>query len=116
MEEQPQPQPPSVDDLLPKQISPPKTPQGMKKFTVYRTHDSSGVSGAARTVAQGVLMATGDVVVQWFTPAPDGDIQTKKSMKAFLDIHVTPHPENKTIITWEDGTQDFYPENKTATE
>ncbi len=97
-----------IEDLLPGDIPEPKTPFGMRLFTMARTHDQSGVSGTG-PVVQGVLMATGEVVVQWNQPVPLGDIQIKRSMEAFLKIHVHEHPENKTIITWGDGTQDFYP-------
>jgi len=96
--------------LMPKPITKPdRAPEGMRKFTIARKNDQSGVSGTG-VIAQGVLFATGDVAIQWLTPPPDGDLQIKRSLKSFIEVHVHPHPENITIITWETGEQDIYPE------
>jgi hypothetical protein len=96
--------------LMPKPITrPDKAPEGMRKFTIARVNDQSGVSGTG-VIAQGVLFATGDIAIQWLTPPPDGDLQIKRSLKSFLDVHVHTHPENITIITWETGEQERYPE------
>lgn len=81
----------------------------MRRFTIARRYDKTGVSGTG-VVIQGVQFATGHVVIQWLTQ-PDGDIQTKDSLQKFLDIHVLSHPENGTILTWEDGVQQFFPED-----
>jgi len=97
-------------ELLPKPISPPKkAPEGMIKFTVYRLSDQSGVSGSG-IIAQGVKFATGDIAVQWLTPAPNGDLQIKRSLDDFLNVHVHPHPENITVLTFEDSEANIYPE------
>jgi hypothetical protein len=103
---------PNIEDLLPKQIdTEPSVPLGMSKFTVYRRGDESGVSGTGMVI-QGVLFADGKCVVQWLRNPDPGDVQVKTSFVKFLDVHVKSHPTNKTIITWEDGTQDFYPEEE----
>lgn len=95
--------------LMPKPIPPViRAPQGMDCFTIYRTNDQSGISGTG-IIAQGVRFATGHVAVQWLTPPPDGDLQTKDSLDKFLSVHVLPHPENETIITWANGRQEHYP-------
>lgn len=100
---------PDIQDLLPQSIEEISVPQGMSKFTVYRRSDESGVSGAG-LVIQGVLFADGKTVIQWLRSPDPGDVQIKSSWEKFLEIHVKSHPSNRTIITWEDGTQEFFPE------
>jgi len=79
-----------------------RAPQGMRTFTVYREYDVSGVSGTG-IVVEGVLFSTGVVVVHWLTPAPRGSIGVWDSLDQFLSIHVQPHPENRTVVQFEDG-------------
>jgi hypothetical protein len=98
---------PRVEDLIPKsEFEKPRAPLGMKKFTMYRPQDETGVSGTG-IVAQGVVFADGQACIQWVCPPAAGDTQTKR-WESFLDVHVRQHPKNFTIITWEDGTQDQY--------
>jgi hypothetical protein len=85
-----------------------KAVRGMRKFTVYRINDITGVSGTG-VVAEGVEFACKTIAIRWLTPPPDGDVQIKGSLDKFLEIHVHPHPENITIITFEDGEQRIYP-------
>lgn len=96
---------PELTDLLPKEISPQpiRAPEGMRNFTVYRTTDTSGVSGIG-IVAQGCLFANGAVAIQWLVGPDPGDVQTKDWDK-WLNVHVKAHPENGTIITFSDGEQ-----------
>ena len=94
-------------DLLPKSL-PKKAARGMRKFSMARVNDQSGVSGPD-VVAEGVIYACGKISVKWLTPLPDGDIQIKDSLEKFLGIHVHPHPDNITIITYEDGEYEIYP-------
>jgi hypothetical protein len=79
-----------------------RAPQGMRTFTVLREHDVSGVSGTG-VVVEGVLFSTGVVVVHWLTPAPRGSISVWDSLDQFLAIHVQPHPENRTVLQFDDG-------------
>jgi len=79
-----------------------RAPQGMRTFTVHREYDASGVSGTG-IVVEGVLFSTGVVVVHWLTPAPRGSIGVWDSLDQFLSIHVQPHPENRTIVRFDDG-------------
>jgi len=79
-----------------------RAPQGMRTFTVHREFDASGVSGTG-IVVEGVLFSTGVVVVHWLTPAPRGSIGVWDSLDQFLEIHVQPHPENRTIVQFDDG-------------
>lgn len=96
-----------IEGLEPKSL-PRRAPQGMVNFTVTRIHDQTGVSGTG-IVAEGVVFATGKVALHWLTPWPHGDVQIKDSLDSFLQIHVLPHPENITILTFSDGRQDIYP-------
>jgi hypothetical protein len=81
-----------------------RAPQGMRRFTMSRDFDVSGVSGTG-VVLEGVLFSTGVVVVHWLTPPPRGSISVWDSIEQFLDIHVRPHPSNKTVLTFDDGEE-----------
>jgi len=98
--------PPPEEDLLPKPPSK-KCPRGIRTFTVARKNDESGVSGIG-VVIEGVQYATGQVVLHWLLPPPKGGIAIFESLDDFIKIHITPHPTNKTIITFEDGEQTTY--------
>jgi hypothetical protein len=93
-----------AEDLKPK---PPANaaPRGIETFTVCRQSDESGISGVG-VVIEGVLFATGHVILHWLTPAPRGSISVFDSLNDFRQIHSDPHPTNKTIITWADGRQE----------
>ena len=96
-------EPKSAEDLIPK--SPPKlAAQGISAFTVCRQHDESGVSGEG-VVIEGVVLATGQCIVHWLYPPPRGGIAVFDSMSDFVKVHIEPHPDNKTIITYQDGEQ-----------
>ena len=93
-----------AEDLKPK--PPTKTaPRGIETFTVCRQSDESGISGTG-VVIEGVLFATGHVILHWLTPTPRGSISVFDSLNDFRKIHSDPHPTNKTIITWLDGRQE----------
>lgn len=79
-----------------------RAPSGMRRFTMQRERDASGVSGTG-VVLEGVLFSTGVVVIHWLTPPPRGSISVFDSIDQFLAIHVRPHPENHTAIEFEDG-------------
>ena len=86
-----------TEELKPKR--PPKlAPEGMRIFTVARQYDETGVSG------EGV----GQCVVHWLYPAPRGGIAIFDSMSDFIKVHITPHPSNRTIITYDDGEQERF--------
>ena len=95
-----------VEDLKPKKLTN-KAPQGMTTFTVCRQNDETGVSGTG-VVIEGVQYATGQVVLHWLTPVPRGSIAIFESLSDFKKVHVSPHPDNKTIITWSDGRQEEF--------
>lgn len=79
-----------------------RAPQGMRRFVMHRHFDVSGVSGTG-LVLEGVHFSTGVVVVHWLTPPPRGSISVFDSLEQFLSIHVRPHPDNETVLVFEDG-------------
>jgi hypothetical protein len=81
-----------------------RAPEGMRRFVMRREFDVSGVSGTG-TVLEGVLFSTGVVVVHWLTPPPRGSISVWDSIEQFLDIHVRPHPGNRTVLRFDDGEE-----------
>ena len=95
-----------TEDLKPKP-PPPLAPRGIRSFTVCRQDDESGVSGIG-VVIEGVVLATGQAVIHWLFPPPRGGIAIFDSMDDFIKVHIKPHPQNKTIITYEDGDQDTF--------
>jgi len=98
--------PEEAEDLKPK--PPPKrAPRGIRSFTVCRQHDQTGVSGEGVSI-EGVVLASGHCIIHWLFPPPRGGIAIFDSLEDFLKVHVKPHPENKTIITFEDGEQKEY--------
>ena len=81
-----------------------RAPEGMRRFVMHREFDTSGVSGTG-VVLEGVLFSTGVVVIHWLTPPPRGSISVFDSLDQFLAIHVRPHPDNHTMLVFEDGEQ-----------
>jgi hypothetical protein len=81
-----------------------RAPEGMRGFTMRREHDASGVSGTG-VVLEGVQFSTGGVVIHWLTPPPRGSISVFDSLEQFLLIHVFPHPDNRTVLVFEDGEE-----------
>ena len=82
-------------------------PRGIETFTICRQGDETGVSGTG-VVIEGVQYATGHVVLHWLTPVPRGSIASFESLTDFKKVHINPHPDNKTIITWSDGRQEDF--------
>ena len=95
-----------VEDLKPKKLTN-KAPQGMTTFTVCRQSDETGISGEG-VVIEGCLLQTGHTVIHWLTPAPRGSIAFFDNFDDFIKIHVSSHPTNGTIITYDDGRQTIY--------
>ncbi len=91
----------AFSDLRPKHPDT-RAPQGIRTFTICRPKDETGVSGVG-IVLEGVIFATGQCILHWLTPTPKGSISIFEGLDDFLKIHVKPHPENKTILTFDDG-------------
>ena len=97
---------PDLTSLLPKKIPEiPPVPEGMRLFTMYRSDDTSGVSGSGKIVLQGCVFANKKVAAQWLVGPDPGDTQVKDDWERFLSTHVYSHPENGTILTFGDGEQ-----------
>jgi hypothetical protein len=84
-----------------------QAPQGIRTFTIARQYDETGVSGIG-VVIEGVVLATGQAIIHWLTPAPRGALAIFDSMGDFVKIHIKPHPENASILTWDDGEQEHF--------
>jgi|TARA_R110000868_G_scaffold181253_2_gene422170 hypothetical protein len=95
-----------VEDLKPKKLTN-KAPQGMTTFTVCRQSDETGISGEG-VVIEGCVFETGHTVIHWLTPSPRGSIAFFDNFDDFIKIHVSSHPTNGTIITYDDGQQTIY--------
>ena len=96
-----------IDESLKPKPPPKLAPRGIRTFTVCRQSDETGVSGEG-VVIEGVELASGHCIIHWLYPPPRGGIAIFDSLEDFLKVHVKPHPENKTIITFEDGEQKEY--------
>tara|TARA_Y100000310_G_scaffold320766_1_gene377531 strand:- start:481 stop:828 length:348 start_codon:yes stop_codon:yes gene_type:complete len=101
-----EPTPTEPEDLKPKKLSN-RAPEGIRTFTVCRQNDETGISGEG-VVIEGATFATGHTVIHWLTPAPRGSIAFFDNFDDFIKIHVSSHPTNGTIITYEDGEQTIY--------
>ena len=95
-----------AESLRPKKPSN-RAPEGIRAFTVCRQNDETGISGEG-VVIEGATFATGHTVIHWLTPAPRGSIAFFDAFDDFVKIHVSSHPTNNTIITFEDGEQMLY--------
>jgi len=95
-----------AESLKPKKPSN-RAPEGIRAFTVCRQSDETGISGEG-VVIEGATFATGHTVIHWLTPAPRGSIAFFDAFDDFVKIHVSSHPTNNTIITFEDGEQLLY--------
>jgi hypothetical protein len=84
-----------------------QAPQGIRTFTIARQYDETGVSGIG-VVIEGVVLSTGQAIIHWLTPAPRGALAIFDSMGDFVKIHIKPHPENASILTWDDGEQEHF--------
>ncbi len=103
---------PEPEDLKPKKPSN-RAPEGIRTFTACRQNDETGISGEG-VVIEGATFATGHTVIHWLTPAPRGSIAFFDAFDDFIKIHVTSHPTNNTIITFEDGEQALYRQDGTV--
>lgn len=68
-------------------------------FRAIRINDESGVSGTGH-VLDGVVWPNKKVTVCWCAKGAPSSIVVYDSYKIFKNIHVRPHPTNKTKIIW----------------
>ena len=92
-----------LEELKPKPVAK-LAPRGIDTFTVFRQKDETGVSGEG-IVMEGCHLATGQCIIHWLYPPPRGGIAVFDSMDDFIKVHIKPHPENETIITFNSGKQ-----------
>ena len=76
----------------------------MRRFTMERKADSSGVSGTG-IVLDGLVFDDGRTVVAWRTTP--SSIAIYDSYKDFDKIHIESHPVNETIIHMIDRDESF---------
>lgn len=76
---------------------------GMTKFVMERRFDENGISGTG-VVVEGVIFGNGQCVAHWLTPYPNGSMVVWPNFDDFMKIHVNSHPNNETIIRFEDGS------------
>mgnify|MGYP001576911245 CR=1 FL=1 len=76
-------------------------------FSMRRENDTSGVSGTGY-VLHGIIFPDGKCCVQWVCPPNPGDMQVRESFDKFLLIHVISHPDNNTIIEFQNGEKWLY--------
>lgn len=70
---------------------------------MVRGNDETGVSGTGKII-EGVQFSDGQVVTRWNPPtSPGRSTVVWDSLGAFLSVHVTPHPGNRTIVRFWDG-------------
>src|SRR3990167_9458417 len=75
----------------------------MRTFEMVRNNDETGVSGSGKVV-EGVVFSDGTCVTRWTTEMSTGrSTNIWDSFGAFVSVHITPHPSNKTVVTFSDG-------------
>lgn len=75
----------------------------MRTFEMIRNADETGVSGTG-LVLEGIEFSNGEVVVCWESKKHPNSISIFASFADFEDVHITPHPSNKTEIIWHDAS------------
>jgi hypothetical protein len=75
----------------------------IRTFELFRTDDETGISGAGK-VLEGCVFSDGECVIRWVAPtSPGHSTSTFDSFGLFMQIHVAPHPDNKTKTVFSDG-------------
>ena len=77
----------------------------IRTFEVIRQEDETGVSGTG-TVAEGVIFSDGTCITRWVSPiSPGRSTVVWDSYGAFTAVHISPHPDNKTVVRFNDGEE-----------
>jgi hypothetical protein len=79
-----------------------------RAFALVRPRDASGISGTG-LVMQGVVFADGRVAARWVTEDRPRSTVLWDDFDAWYDVHVRPHPENESVVLFEDGRFDDMP-------
>lgn len=73
-----------------------------RAFALVRLKDTSGISGTG-LVMQGVIFDDGRVAARWVTADRPRSTVLWDDFDAWYDVHVRPHPENESVVLFEDG-------------
>jgi hypothetical protein len=73
-----------------------------RAFALVRPKDASGISGTG-LVMQGVVFVDGRVAARWVTEDRPRSTVLWDDFDAWYDVHVRPHPENESVVLFEDG-------------
>lgn len=77
----------------------------IRTFEVIRQEDETGISGTG-VVVEGTIFSDGTCVTRWVSPTSTGrSTNIWDSFGAFSSIHISPHPDNKTKVIFNDGTE-----------
>ncbi len=77
----------------------------IRTFEVIRQEDESGISGTG-VVIEGAVFSDGTCITRWVSPtSPGRSTVIWDSYGAFSSVHVARHPDNKTIIRFNDGEE-----------
>jgi|ERR1035437_6083808 hypothetical protein len=75
----------------------------IRTFEMYRTEDETGISGSGK-VLEGTIFSDGECIIRWISAiSPGHSTAIFDSFGSFLSIHVSPHPDNKSEIRFNDG-------------
>lgn len=79
-----------------------ETSDSARLFKMFRLQDESEISGTGHVI-DGVIFHTGQVVICWRADLNKehrgfSSLAIYPSWKAFLHVHVDPHPGNETLI------------------
>ena len=75
----------------------------IRTFEVFRTEDETGVSGSGKII-EGCIFSDGECIIRWVSAlSPGHSTSIFPSFGSFMSIHVAPHPDNKTIVKFNDG-------------
>jgi len=86
-------------------VGPPREKNSMRPFDVIRQDDASGVSGTGKVI-EGVVFSDGTCVTRWVAQASHGrSTVVWDGFGSFMSVHITPHPDNKSIIRFYDGEE-----------
>jgi hypothetical protein len=81
----------------PKKIRPQIFEMVRKKDEIGRK--VSGISGTG-VVVEGVVFSNGKCVTRWISAV--SCVQVWDSFEAFKAVHIDPHPDNGTVIVWQE--------------
>lgn len=76
-----------------------------RTFFLVRQNDESGVSGVGH-VLDGIIWPDGQVNTRWRVPEKPAETNVADSYEAWKQIHVSNHPDNKSLVVFDDGGEE----------